>query len=99
MEVVFRNSEFLNKKDLVIKSSNRAFNYGDGFFETIKIINSKPFNFSAHYDRFALACSVLKLKNNETNKSLYEIINNLVKIILKKSILGLESNNPFRNHF
>jgi len=78
MEVVFRNSEFLNKKDLVIKSSNRAFNYGDGFFETIKIINSKPFNFSAHYDRFALACSVLKLKNNETNKSLYEIINNLI---------------------
>ena len=55
MGVVFRNSEFINEKDLVIKSSNRAFNYGDGFFETIKIIDTKPFNFPAHYARFSLA--------------------------------------------
>ena len=45
MGVVFRNSEFINERDLEIKSSNRAFNYGDGFFETIKIVNTKPFNF------------------------------------------------------
>jgi len=78
MEVVFRNSEFINEQDLVFKRSNRAFNYGDGFFETIKIINTKPFNFSAHYARFSLACEVLKLKNEHTLSSLLSVINNLI---------------------
>jgi len=78
MGVVFRNSEFINEKDLVIKSSNRAFNYGDGFFETIKVINSKPSNFSAHYARLSLACEVLKLKNEVTISSLLSVINDLI---------------------
>ena len=79
MGVVFQNSAFINEEDLIIKSSNRAFNYGDGFFETIKIINCKPFNFSAHYNRCLFACSVLKLKNTETEKSLLALILELVK--------------------
>ena len=78
MGVVFINSKFINEQDLVIKSSNRAFNYGDGFFETIKIIDTKPFNFPAHFARFCLACLVLKLKNDETLNSLLLIINNLI---------------------
>ena len=45
MGEVFYGSEFINEEEIVIKISNRAFNYGDGFFETIKIINAKPFNF------------------------------------------------------
>ena len=32
MGVVFHNSAFINEEDLIIKGSNRAFNYGDGFF-------------------------------------------------------------------
>ena len=57
MGVVFQNSAFINEEDLIIKGSNRAFNYGDGFLETIKIINSKPFNFPTHYARYSFACS------------------------------------------
>ena len=65
MGEVFYNSEFINEEEIVVKTSNRAFNYGDSFFETIKIINKKPFNFSAHYARFSFACKVLKLENNQ----------------------------------
>ena len=79
MGEVFYNSEFINEEEIVIKISNRAFNYGDGFFETIKIINAKPFNFSAHYVRFSFACKVLKLKNNETEKSFLSLINKLIE--------------------
>ncbi len=79
MAVVFYNSEFIDEKDLRIKSSNRAFNYGDGFFETIKIINNKPFNFSAHYARFSFACSVLKIKNSETESSLFLVLSEIIK--------------------
>jgi len=79
MGEVFYNSEFINEEEIVIKISNRAFNYGDGFFETIKIINTNPFNFSAHYARFSAACKVLKLKNNETEKSLLILLNKLIE--------------------
>lgn len=79
MGEVFYNSEFINEQEIVIKISNRAFNYGDGFFETIKIINAKPFNFSAHYVRFSSACKVLKLKNNQTESSLLPLLNQLIK--------------------
>jgi len=79
MGEVFYNSEFINEEDIVIKTSNRALNYGDGFFETIKIINAKPFNFSAHYVRFSSACKVLKLKNNETESNLLSLINQLIE--------------------
>ena len=79
MGEVYYNSEFINEEEIVIRTSNRAFNYGDGFFETIKIINSKPFNFSAHYVRFSIACKVLKLRNNETEKSFLSLINKLIE--------------------
>ena len=79
MGEVFYSSEFINEDEIVIKISNRALNYGDGFFETIKIINTKPFNFSAHYVRFSSACKVLKLKNDETETSLLTLINELIE--------------------
>jgi branched-chain amino acid aminotransferase len=79
MGEVFYNSEFINEEEIVVKTSNRAFNYGDSFFETIKIINAKPFNFSAHYVRFASACKVLKLQNNETESSLLSLLNQLIE--------------------
>ena len=79
MGVVFKNSEFINENDLIIKGSNRAFNYGDGFFETIKIVARKPFNFSVHYLRYCFACSVLKLDNRESESSLLSLMIELIK--------------------
>ena len=79
MGEVFYNSEFINEEEIVVKISNRAFNYGDSFFETIKIINTKPFNFSAHYVRFISACKILKLENNETESSLLSLLNKLIE--------------------
>jgi len=79
MGVFFYNSAFINEEDLIINGSNRAFNYGDGFFETIKIVNKKPFNLSTHYARYSFACLVLKIENSETEKSLLSIISELIK--------------------
>jgi len=79
MSIVFHNSEFIKEDDLVIKNSNRALNYGDGFFETIKIINTKPFNFSTHYLRYCFACTVLKLEHKENAENLRLILNKLIK--------------------
>ena len=79
MGEVLYGSEFINETESVINISDRAFNYGDGFFETIKIINAKPFNFSTHYNRFSLSCRVLKLQNKETEESLYSLVIRVIK--------------------
>ena len=57
--IVYNNSEYIQLQDLSIALDNRAFNYGDGFFETVKIINSNAFNFSVHYLRIIESCSIL----------------------------------------
>lgn len=38
---------------------NRAFNYGDGLFESIRIINGEPYNLESHYVRIIEGAKVL----------------------------------------
>ena len=78
--MVFYNGEFIAKRDAFISSGSRAFNYGDAFFETVKIINSKPFNFSSHMERIKLSLSVLKLNNKYTSSFFEEKISHLLKV-------------------
>ncbi len=80
MEVVFYNGEFVIKSDVYISSSDRAFNYGDGFFETVKIINSRAVNFATHFERIQLALSILKLHNNYTLVFFQEKLSHLIKV-------------------
>ena len=61
MDVVFYRGEFLSARDVHISLESRAFNYGDGFFETIKIINSLPFNFHFHMQRIKFALNTLNI--------------------------------------
>ena len=88
MEVVFYNGDFFAASDTPISSINRAFNYGDGFFESIKIINAKPFNFSFHMKRLKISLSILKLSDNYSSKFFLEKISYLLKLnkILNGSI-------------
>ena len=98
MGVVFYNGAFITESDVSISSNSRAFNYGDGFFETVKIINSKPVNFSCHFERIKLALSVLKLHDNYTPEFFQEklfylvetnkIVNGSIKIHISRSGAG-----------
>ena len=98
MEIVFYNGEFLIERDVSISSNSRSFHYGDGFFESVKIINSKPFNFSCHFERIKLALSVLKLNNNYTSAffqkkisyllEVNKIVNGSIKIHISRSGSG-----------
>ena len=45
MEFAIINNEIISSSQVKLSITNRAFLYGDGFFETIKIINTKLFNF------------------------------------------------------
>ena len=56
MGEVFYNSEFINEEEIVVKISNRAFNYGDSFFETIFLILD-PFLFSTPHGERTILCN------------------------------------------
>lgn len=66
------------EEDITIKLSNRSFNYGDGFFETIKIINSSAFNFSTHFGRIKYSLDVLQFHYNSNQLFLKEKISHLI---------------------
>ena len=53
------NGEFIQQNEPVFTSQNRAFRYGDALFETIRIINGKPFNLTAHFERLKKGLQLL----------------------------------------
>lgn len=67
--------------DAVLSNSNRGFLYGDGIFETLKIVNSKIVFFEDHYFRLMASMRIVRMKipTNFTQEFLEEQIINLAK--------------------
>lgn len=55
------NGDFILTNEFRISPDNRAFNYGDGIFETIRCLNSRPLFFSKHYHRLRNALYELQI--------------------------------------
>jgi len=83
MPKIIFNHKILNKKELTFSIDNRAFLYGDGLFESIKIINGKPFNLEAHLKRLFSASALLDLQINASKK---DFINNIDSLIKKNKV-------------
>ena len=62
MNFALLNNQLTEEKDLRLTNKNRGFLYGDGFFETIKIFNKKPFNLENHFDRIIYSADLLDIK-------------------------------------
>ena len=79
MPKIIFNHKILNKKELRFSIDNRAFLYGDGLFESVKIINGKPFNLEAHLKRLFSASALLDLQINASKKDFINNIDFLIK--------------------
>lgn len=106
MNVVFYNGDFIDEKKINISFKNRAFNYGDGFFETVKVINSRPFNINAHLKRIDYTSKILsfdKIDFNNIESQFHNLIklNNIIHGVIKLHIsrkeggLYLPNSNSF----
>ncbi len=62
MLYVNNNGEVLSSSNPTIKTGNRAFLYGDGVFESIRIINGKPINLENHVKRMIEGAKTLKMR-------------------------------------
>ncbi|MFK7786216.1 MAG: aminotransferase class IV [Crocinitomicaceae bacterium] len=59
---VNNNGEVLSNESYVLRAGNRAHLYGDGLFESVRIINGKPINLSNHLARMMEGAKRLKMR-------------------------------------
>ena len=59
---VFINGEIQSIENSKLSLNNRGYNYGDGLFETIRVINSKIMFWEAHYFRLMSSMRILRMK-------------------------------------
>ena len=59
--IVFLNGEFAPENEAVVSVFDRGFLYGDGLFETLKIISAIPIRWDAHWQRLADGAARLNL--------------------------------------
>ena len=56
------NGEILAFDDVKITPSNRAFNYGDSVFETVKVLNGKLVFWEEHYFRLMASMRMIRMR-------------------------------------
>jgi branched-subunit amino acid aminotransferase/4-amino-4-deoxychorismate lyase len=64
-EYVNNNGVLVPAASYSIMSGNRAYLYGDGLFESIRVINGKAINLENHYKRLQSGIEALQMKNPE----------------------------------
>ncbi|MGY8987172.1 MAG: aminotransferase class IV, partial [Flavobacteriales bacterium] len=82
---ILHNFNLLREKDFSLKINNRSFLYADGFFESIKIINSNCFNLKCHFDRIKKTANFFKM---DIDFSCSELKHTLESLIIKNAIIG-----------
>ena len=79
MSPIIFNQQILRKEEFQISIANRAFLYGDGLFESVKIINGKPFNLDVHLKRLFSAALLLHLEINVSRNDFQDDIEILIR--------------------
>ncbi len=59
---VNNNGKVLSQTSMVIEAGNRGYTYGDGLFESMRIMNGKVLNLENHYHRLVEGSKVLKMR-------------------------------------
>ena len=80
MSPIIFNQQILRKEEFQISIANRAFLYGDGLFESVKIINGKPFNLDVHLKRLFSASLLLNLEINVSRNDFQDDIELLIRV-------------------
>jgi len=60
--LVFLNGRLVPESDAVVSAFDRGFLYGDGLFETLRVMNGVPLDWGGHWRRFAAGAETLRIK-------------------------------------
>ena len=59
--IVFLNGQFVPEEQAVVSVFDRGFQYGDGLFETMRVLNGSPFRWEQHWERLARGAAFLNI--------------------------------------
>jgi len=77
--MVFLNGQFVPAAQAVVPVNDRGFMYGDGLFETLRVVNGRPFRLAQHLERLGRGADFLKIKCPFAPKELQEFADRLVE--------------------
>ncbi len=83
---VFSDGDFIRREEASLKLSNRSLNYGDGLFESIRIVNGKPLFFNDHWERLKHGMGLCGFAAERLSAS--EIRNIAAELIEKNKVKG-----------
>lgn len=78
--LVFVNGQFVAEEQATIPVYDRGFLYGDGLFETIRIHNSRPFQWKQHLARLEGGAAWLKIALSMTQEELLRVAQELIRL-------------------
>jgi len=76
--IVFLNGRFVPEEQAVVSVFDRAFLYGDGIFEALRISNGRPFRWQQHMDRLRAGLNHLKISSPYSFSQLRDYTTRLV---------------------
>ncbi len=76
---LFLNGQFVPEAQAVIPVNDRGFMYGDGLFETVRVVNGRPFRLAQHLERMTRGADFLKIKPPFTAKELQQFVEQLIE--------------------
>jgi branched-chain amino acid aminotransferase len=76
---IFLNGRFVPEAQAVIPVNDRGFMYGDGLFETVRVVNRRPFRLAQHLERMTRGADFLKIEPPFAPKELQEFAEQLIE--------------------
>ena len=76
---IFLNGRFVPAAQAVIPVNDRGFMYGDGLFETVRVVKGRPFRLAQHLERMTRGADFLKIQPPFAPKELQEFAKQLVE--------------------
>ena len=77
--ITFLNGQFVPEAQAVIPVNDRGFMYGDGLFETMRVVNGRPFRLAQHLERMTRGADFLKIKPPFAPKELQQFAEQLIE--------------------
>lgn len=101
--LAFVDGRYIPEESPALTVRDRSFMYGDGLFETVRIINAQPFLWTEHLDRLDAGAAFLRIKLPFTRQEIEDgvrhlmsqnaVIDGVVRIHLSRGI-GLRGYSP-----
>lgn len=74
------NGKLILEKEFTVDNTNRAFQYGDGLFETIIVLNGNIQLLHYHFDRLTKGLKVFEIEHDFDYQRLENQIEQLLKV-------------------